>query len=113
MSLTPAAENATTPTTAEEQQLLHQIQHQQKRASIQYHHHNLQPQQPHQQQPITLILPTSGKLFYEKKQDFALCKPQLLPLKSFSLEKLEKMQKEAHRQLQENRARTAAAAENY
>lgn len=106
MSLTPAAENATT--TAEEQQLLHQIQHQQKRASIQHHNHN-----PQQQQPITLILPTSGKLFYEKKQDFALCKPQLLPLKSFSLEKLEKMQKEAHRQLQENRARTAAAAENF
>lgn len=105
MSLTPAAENATTPT--EERQLLHQIQHQQKRASIQHHH------QSHQQQPITLILPTSGKLFYEKKQDFQLCKPQLLPLKSFSLEKLEKMQKEAHRQLQENRARTAAAAENF
>ncbi|XP_021712786.1 BBSome-interacting protein 1 [Aedes aegypti] len=68
------------------------------------------PQQPSQQQPITLILPTSGKLFYEKKQDFVLCKPQLLPLKSFSLEKLEKMQKEAHRQLQETRARTAASA---
>lgn len=109
MSLTPAAENATT--TAEEQQLLHQIQHQQKRASVQHHGHNLQH---HSQQPITLILPTSGKLFYEKKQDFALCKPQLLPLKSFSLEKLEKMQKEAHRQLQETRARTAAAAaENF
>lgn len=107
MSLTPAAENATTPT--EERQLLHQIQHGQKRASIQHHH----PQAHSQQQPITLILPTSGKLFYEKKQDFALCKPQLLPLKSFSLEKLEKMQKEAHRQLQENRARTAAAAENF
>ncbi|XP_055616475.1 BBSome-interacting protein 1 [Toxorhynchites rutilus septentrionalis] len=61
-----------------------------------------------QQQPITLILPISGKLFYEKKQEFQLCKPQLLPLKSFSLEKLEKMQKEAYRQLQETRARTAA-----
>lgn len=106
MSLTPAAENATT-TPTEERQLLHQVQHhQQKRASIQ-HHHQAHLQQQHQQ-PITLILPTSGKLFYEKKQDFQLCKPQLLPLKSFSLEKLEKMQKEAHRQLQENRARTAA-----
>lgn len=111
MSLTPAAENATTP--SEERQLLQQIQHQQKRASIQHHHHQHSQSQQHQQQPITLILPTSGKLFYEKKQDFQLCKPQLLPLKSFSLEKLEKMQKEAHRQLQENRARTAAAAENF
>ncbi|XP_055603646.1 BBSome-interacting protein 1 [Uranotaenia lowii] len=66
-----------------------------------------------QQQPITLILPTSGKLFFEKKRDFELCKPQLLPLKSFSLEKLEKMQKEAHRQLQETRARTAATVEKF
>uniref|UniRef100_A0A182M1N8 BBSome-interacting protein 1 n=1 Tax=Anopheles culicifacies TaxID=139723 RepID=A0A182M1N8_9DIPT len=61
------------------------------------------------QQPITLILPTSGKLFFEKKQEFQLCKPQLLPLKSFSLEKLERMHQEAQRQLQETRARTAAA----
>ncbi|XP_053681385.1 BBSome-interacting protein 1 [Anopheles nili] len=60
------------------------------------------------QQPITLILPTSGKLFFEKKQEFQLCKPQLLPLKSFSLEKLERMHKEAQRQLQETRIRTAA-----
>ncbi|XP_049280103.1 BBSome-interacting protein 1 [Anopheles funestus] len=62
-----------------------------------------------QQQPITLILPTSGKLFFEKKQEFQLCKPQLLPLKSFSLEKLERMHQEAQRQLQETRARTAAS----
>lgn len=101
MSLpSPAAESATTP--GDETLLQQQQQH--KRGSIDHQQ---------QQQPITLILPTSGKLFYEKKQDFALCKPQLLPLKSFSLEKLEKMQKEAHRQLQETRARTAAAAENF
>ncbi|XP_050071642.1 BBSome-interacting protein 1 [Anopheles maculipalpis] len=62
-----------------------------------------------QHQPITLILPTSGKLFFEKKQEFQLCKPQLLPLKSFSLEKLERMHQEAQRQLQETRARTAAS----
>lgn len=57
---------------------------------------------------IELILPTSGKLFFEQKDDFKLCKPHLLPLKSMTLEKLEKMQKEAHKQLQEARARTAA-----
>jgi BBSome-interacting protein 1 len=56
---------------------------------------------------INLILPTSGKLFFEKKKDFQLCKPHLLPLKSLTLEKLEKMQKEAQRQMQENRTRTA------
>ncbi|XP_058813206.1 BBSome-interacting protein 1 [Topomyia yanbarensis] len=92
MSLTPETESATTPN--EENQLHHQLP--QKRLNI-------------TTQPITLILPTSGKLFYEKKKDFQLCKPQLLPLKSFSLEKLEKMQQEAHRQLQETRARTAVA----
>lgn len=108
MSLpSPAAESATTPG---DEKLLQQQQQQQPHKRGSFHH---QHQQQHQQQPITLILPTSGKLFYEKKQDFALCKPQLLPLKSFSLEKLEKMQKEAHRQLQETRARTAAAAENF
>ena len=56
---------------------------------------------------INLILPSSGKLFFEKKEDFILCKPHLLPLKSLTLEKLEKMQKEAHKQMQENRAKTA------
>lgn len=99
MSFAPEAESATTST---EEKILQQFQQQQLKRS------------GSQQQPITLILPTSGKLFYEKKQDFALCKPALLPLKSFSLEKLEKMQKEAHRQLQETRTRTAAAnAENF
>lgn len=103
MSLSPsAAESAISPG-------VEKVVSQQGKRGGSFHHHHQQHQQP-QQQPITLILPTSGKLFYEKKQDFVLCKPQLLPLKSFSLEKLEKMQKEAHRQLQETRARTAAAA---
>ncbi|KXJ62322.1 uncharacterized protein LOC115260341 [Aedes albopictus] len=97
-----AAESAITPGAEK-------ISQQSKRTGSFYHHQQQQPAQ----QPITLILPTSGKLFYEKKQDFVLCKPQLLPLKSFSLEKLEKMQKEAHRQLQETRARTAAAASDH
>lgn len=57
---------------------------------------------------IDLILPASGKLFFEQKDDLKLCKPHLMPLKSVTLEKLEKMQKEAHKQLQEIRARTAA-----
>ncbi|XP_035782542.1 BBSome-interacting protein 1-like [Anopheles albimanus] len=65
-----------------------------------------------QHQPITLILPTSGKLFFEKKQELQLCKPQLLPLKSFSLEKLEKIHLQAQKQLQETRARTAALNTN-
>ncbi|XP_058467221.1 BBSome-interacting protein 1 [Malaya genurostris] len=87
MSLTPEIESVSTPN---EESPVHQL----KRSQSSTH-------------PITLILPTSGKLFYEKKKDFQLCKPQLLPLKSFSLEKLEKMQQEACRQLQETRIRTA------
>lgn len=57
---------------------------------------------------IDFILPT-GTIFYEFEKDFQLCRPHLMPLRSMTLEKLEKMQKDAHKQLQETRARTAAA----
>lgn len=58
---------------------------------------------------IDLILPDTGKLFYERKHDFVFCQPHLMPLKSVTLEKLEKMQKQAQEQLKETRAKTAAA----
>lgn len=57
---------------------------------------------------IDQILPDFGKLFYEQKPDFDFCKPHLMPLKSITLQKLENMQKQAHKQLQETRAKTAA-----
>lgn len=57
---------------------------------------------------IDQILPDFGKLFYEQKADFVFCKPHLMPLMSITLQKLENMQKEAHKQLQETRQRTAA-----
>lgn len=56
---------------------------------------------------IDLLLPDFGKLFYEQKAEFVFCKPHLMPLKTLTLEKLERMQKEAHAQLQENRSKTA------
>lgn len=59
-------------------------------------------------QKLDLILPESGKLFYEQKNGFVFCKPHLMPLKSVTLEKLEKMQKQAQEQLKETRAKTAA-----
>lgn len=63
---------------------------------------------------IDLIIPDCGKLFYEQKTDFLFCKPHLMPLKSVTLEKLEKMQKQAQEQLKETRAKTAAAnSENF
>lgn len=58
---------------------------------------------------VDLILPEHGKLFYEQKTEFVFCKPHLMPLKSITLEKLEKMQKQAQEQLKETRAKTAAA----
>lgn len=56
---------------------------------------------------IDLLLPDFGKLFYEQKSEFVFCKPHLMPLKTITLEKLERMQKEAHAQLQETRSKTA------
>lgn len=59
---------------------------------------------------IDLIEPTTGKLFFETKSDLVFCKPHLMPLKSFTLERLENMQNKAQQELQENRAKTAVAS---
>lgn len=41
------------------------------------------------------IVPKTGLVFYELNLNPILCKPKLLPLKSVTLEKLEKMQRES------------------
>ena len=41
------------------------------------------------------VLPKQGQLYQEDIPSMILCKPKLMPLKSVTLEKLEKMQKEA------------------
>lgn len=41
------------------------------------------------------VLPKQGQLSMEDIPTMVLCKPKLLPLKSVTLEKLEKMQREA------------------
>uniref|UniRef100_A0A8D0GAF6 BBSome interacting protein 1 n=1 Tax=Sphenodon punctatus TaxID=8508 RepID=A0A8D0GAF6_SPHPU len=41
------------------------------------------------------VLPKQGKLCVEDVTTMVLCKPKLLPLKSVTLEKLEKMQRAA------------------
>ncbi|NP_001159595.1 BBSome-interacting protein 1 [Danio rerio] len=41
------------------------------------------------------VLPKQGQLSMEDVPTMVLCKPKLLPLKSVTLEKLEKMQKDA------------------
>ena len=50
---------------------------------------------------LILIPYTVGLIFHESEAQAVLCKPKLLPLKSFTLEKLEKMQKEATAKAQE------------
>lgn len=46
-------------------------------------------------QSIREILPRKGYLHCEDSLTFVLCKPKLLPLKSFTMEKLEKVQADA------------------
>lgn len=41
------------------------------------------------------ILKQQGQIILEDGTDLVLCKPRLIPLKSLTLEKLEKMQREA------------------
>ena len=55
---------------------------------------NLQPR-------VREVLPKKGLIFHETEPQPVLCKPKLLPLKSFTLQKLEKMQKEATLRAQE------------
>jgi BBSome-interacting protein 1 len=60
---------------------------------------------PNSNKEISFIFPKSGNLFYEKKkEEFHFCKPHLMPIRSYTLEKLEKMQLEAQKQL---KAKTA------
>ena len=44
---------------------------------------------------FTEVLPKQGQLYQEELPSNVLCKPKLMPMKSVTLEKLEKMQKEA------------------
>lgn len=46
---------------------------------------------------IKPVLPKTGHLMIEDVKDLVMCKPHIIPLKSFTLEKLEKMQKEAQK----------------
>ena len=57
----------------------------------------------HEKEKIDLIEPTTGKLYFEHKTELIFCKPHLMPLKSQALERLEEMQRETAKQLQEKR----------
>lgn len=44
---------------------------------------------------VTECLPKQGLTYHEDMPTLVLCKPKLLPLKSVSLEKMERVQREA------------------
>lgn len=48
---------------------------------------------------LKYTLPTTGYIFEEDVSRYVLCKPKLMPMKSITLVKLEKMQKEAEEKL--------------
>lgn len=48
-----------------------------------------------------IVLPKQGLLYQEDKPHYILCKPKLIPLKSVTLEKLEKMQRDAEIKIRE------------
>lgn len=48
---------------------------------------------------LPLILPSKGIIQFTEEHRLILCKPKLMPLKSVTLEKLEKMQREAEEKL--------------
>ncbi|XP_006135064.1 BBSome-interacting protein 1 [Pelodiscus sinensis] len=50
---------------------------------------------PEGKSPLREVLPKQGQLSVEDVATMVLCKPKLLPLKSVTLEKLEKMQRDA------------------
>ncbi|XP_076278513.1 BBSome interacting protein 1 [Lasioglossum baleicum] len=50
---------------------------------------------------IDVVLPRQGLLYQEENLDYILCKPKLMPLKSITLEKLERMQRDAELKIRE------------
>lgn len=63
---------------------------------------------------VNEVLPKNGLLFTEQKPMPVLCKPKIMPLKSVTLEKLEKMQKDAQETVkrQEEQEKTAQDINN-
>lgn len=49
------------------------------------------------------ILPKTGQLLIEDTKELLLCKPRLIPLKSYTLEKLEQMQQNAQKAVTEQK----------
>jgi BBSome-interacting protein 1 len=63
----------------------------------------------HHENTLTPIIPSEGIVIYEEPPFFVLCKPKLLPMKSLTIEKLEKLQEasneKAKRQIEEEHSK--------
>ena len=57
--------------------------------------------------PHREVLPRKGLLFTESQSQLILCKPKLLPMKSFTLQKMEEMQQEAKRKANKQRQKAS------
>lgn len=53
------------------------------------------------------FIPSTGILHCEETDELILCKPKLMPLKSVTLQKLEKMQIDAEKKLKEQQEKEA------
>lgn len=62
-------------------------------------------------QDLSAIVPSEGVVIYEEGSSFVLCKPKLLPMKSVTIEKLERLQRDAYdkvtRNITKSRGRTS------
>ena len=56
------------------------------------------------------VMPKNGQLYQEDAPTLVLCKPKLMPLKSVTLEKLEKMQKDAQETVKKQEAQSQQEA---
>lgn len=54
------------------------------------------------------VISKTGQVIVQDVPDLVLCKPRLIPLKSFTLEKLEKMQQEAQNIKKQSTQETAS-----
>ncbi|XP_022337389.1 BBSome-interacting protein 1-like [Crassostrea virginica] len=59
---------------------------------------------PETKQALKEVLPKQGLLYQEDMPTVVLCKPKILPLKSVTLEKLERMQREAQETVKQQEA---------
>ena len=55
-----------------------------------------QPLVQHHDTALNPIISSEGIVVYEESPFYVLCKPKLLPMKSVTIEKLEKLQREAN-----------------